>query len=64
MKPGELESKVNDMDKRIIVVEKTCSFISENHDVHDKEIQRVKGEVKMVKDSCSSLNENVSQMEK
>ena len=64
VKLGEMESKVNSMDKRIIEVEKACSFISENYDAHDKELQHVKGEVKRVKDSCSSLNENIGQMEK
>ena len=46
LKLNELETKVSTIDKRVVDVEKACTFISEKYDQQQNDIMGVKGEVK------------------
>lgn len=64
LKLNELEAKVSTIDKRVVDVEKACTFIGEKYDQQQNDITGVKGEVKLLQDSCASLQGTINSIEK
>lgn len=59
----DLEVNVGNIDKRLLTVEKSCSFISSQHDDHKKELETAKRELKKMKTTCDNLEKNAKTLQ-
>lgn len=63
LKVTELETKVNAIDIRVDGVEKSCTFMSDENDDRKKELEIARGEIKSLKTSCKTLEDQNAKLE-
>ena len=63
MKLNQLETKVDSIDKRVIDVEKNCSFINEKYEKYSTELKSAQNKIKQLHQSCDALKENITFLE-
>ena len=59
-----LETNVGSIDKRLETVEKSCSFISNQHDHHKKELEVPEKQLKGLKSTCADLENSTKSLQK
>ena len=52
MKVNNLEEKLSKIDTRVTDVEKSRSFVNEEYDMQNAEIQSTKVDIKAIQDQC------------
>ena len=63
-KNKELESNVSSIDSCLSSVENSCSFISNQHDDHIKELEETKWKLKTLKSMCNLLEKKTLSLKK
>ena len=54
-KVSDLETKMKDMDTRLITNEKACEFVAKEHEQSKTEMKAAKGDMKNIKQTCEKL---------
>ena len=61
-KVSDLETKMKDMDTRVVTNEKACDFIAKEHEQSKNEMKTAKGDLKDVKKTCNKLERETKSM--